>query len=271
MAKSGSLRLSDMRAIFRLVNECRELGDDSVAWRLRFASGLGHLTGGGMGIIGEMAGCDRGPRQDLGTAFWGTENGYDWAAWAKMLTTFHKNPLYNPLINSYIARMPSELGSCLARTDLLTDREWHQQADYLALHRSVGADETLVCFYPVPGAADEVSEVFLGREIGDRDFSQRDRAIVREAMAGIGPLIGGPLARFADPSPSGLAPRARAVLKCMLEGDSDKQVAARLGLTRNTVNQYAKTIYTHFGVRSRTELLARWVRRGWGRKLGWAD
>jgi DNA-binding CsgD family transcriptional regulator len=46
------------------------------------------------------------------------------------------------------------------------------------------------------------------------------------------------------------------------QGDGDKQVAARVGLTRHTVNQYVKVLFRHFGVSSRAELLARWVRRG---------
>jgi DNA-binding CsgD family transcriptional regulator len=56
-----------------------------------------------------------------------------------------------------------------------------------------------------------------------------------------------------------------------LEGDSDKQIAKRLGISVHTVNQQAKSIFHYFGVSSRPELLARWVRRGWGRCLGWAQ
>lgn len=65
------------------------------------------------------------------------------------------------------------------------------------------------------------------------------------------------------PPPTDLPPRVREVLWCFLEGDSDKQVAAGLGLTWNTVNGYAKQIYTHFGVTTRTELLAKWIRNRW--------
>jgi DNA-binding NarL/FixJ family response regulator len=68
-----------------------------------------------------------------------------------------------------------------------------------------------------------------------------------------------------------LSPRLRQVLRCLLEGDADKHVAARLCLTRNTVNQYAKVLFRHFGVRSRAKLLARWARRGWGGRFAWAD
>ncbi len=55
----------------------------------------------------------------------------------------------------------------------------------------------------------------------------------------------------------------RQVLACLLEGDGDKQIAARLRLSLHTVNEYTKVIFRHFGVRSRPELLTRWVRRKW--------
>jgi DNA-binding NarL/FixJ family response regulator len=113
--------------------------------------------------------------------------------------------------------------------------------------------------------------VIIARAIGEVDFSVRQKAVVREAMAHVAPLIGGPLARFYEPVPSELPPRLRQVLRCLLEGDTDKQVAARLGLTRHTVNQYTKVVFRHFRVRSRPELLARWVRRGWGSRFAWAD
>jgi DNA-binding CsgD family transcriptional regulator len=60
---------------------------------------------------------------------------------------------------------------------------------------------------------------------------------VCEAIAAIALLVGGPLARANDPSPADLAPRVRQVLRHLLEGDGDKQIAARLGLTRHTVNE----------------------------------
>lgn len=58
-----------------------------------------------------------------------------------------------------------------------------------------------------------------------------------------------------------LSPRTRQTLDCLLAGDSEKQVAARLGLSRHTVHVYVKTLYRRFGVSSRGELFARFVRR----------
>ena len=82
--------------------------------------------------------------------------------------------------------------------------------------------------------------------------------------------MGGPLARFGEPSPGALPARLRDVLRCLLEGDSDKQVARRLSVTRGTVNQYTMAVFRHFGVGSRPVLLAGWVRRGWGGRFAGA-
>src|SRR5262249_27638858 len=44
MSKSTHLRVSDCRAILRLVGECRDLGDDRDAWRLHFIEQLAGLV-----------------------------------------------------------------------------------------------------------------------------------------------------------------------------------------------------------------------------------
>jgi DNA-binding CsgD family transcriptional regulator len=52
----------------------------------------------------------------------------------------------------------------------------------------------------------------------------------------------------------------RRVLDLLLTGDGEKQVAAKLGLSRHTVHQYVKTLYAALGVGSRGELLASCLR-----------
>jgi DNA-binding NarL/FixJ family response regulator len=71
-----------------------------------------------------------------------------------------------------------------------------------------------------------------------------------------------------DPfSPTRLPPRVRETLRYLLEGDGEKQAAARMGLSKETVHQYVKTLYSHYRVASRAELLARVLQRtsstGW--------
>lgn len=56
-----------------------------------------------------------------------------------------------------------------------------------------------------------------------------------------------------------LAPRVRQTLEHLLAGDSEKQIAARMGVSPHTVHCYIKTLYRSYEVSSRGELLSRFV------------
>jgi DNA-binding NarL/FixJ family response regulator len=58
-----------------------------------------------------------------------------------------------------------------------------------------------------------------------------------------------------------LTRRQEQTLKLLLRGKSEKQVAAAMGLSRNTVHLYVTGIYRRLGVHSRTELLMRCLGR----------
>jgi DNA-binding CsgD family transcriptional regulator len=270
MARSARLRLSDLRALFRLAGECRDLGDDPHAWRGHYLAGLCRLIDADLALGGELAGFWAGRPRDLGAAEWGWENGFDRRGWVRALDLLRTDPTYSPVMAAYIRRGGGG-GGALARSDLVDDRAWRRSVERDQVCRTIGVDHLLYCFRPVPGGGDEAAGAILTRAAGRADFTAREKEAVREAHAVLGPLVGGPLARFADPSPAALPPRVRQVLRCLLDGDSDKQVAARLGIGPYTVNQYVKHVFAHFGVTTRAELLARWVRRRWANGFAWAD
>jgi DNA-binding CsgD family transcriptional regulator len=56
-----------------------------------------------------------------------------------------------------------------------------------------------------------------------------------------------------------LRPRERETLACLVRGLSEKEAAASLALSPNTVHHYVRGLYRAFGVSTRTELLARFV------------
>jgi DNA-binding NarL/FixJ family response regulator len=58
-----------------------------------------------------------------------------------------------------------------------------------------------------------------------------------------------------------LSPRLQQTLVCLLQGQSEKEVAASLQLSRGTIHQYITALYRHFGVRSRAQLLATVLQR----------
>jgi DNA-binding CsgD family transcriptional regulator len=53
-----------------------------------------------------------------------------------------------------------------------------------------------------------------------------------------------------------LRPRIAQTLGLLLDGGSEKEMAAQMGVTHHTVHVYMKTIYRHFGVCTRAELMA---------------
>jgi DNA-binding CsgD family transcriptional regulator len=77
-------------------------------------------------------------------------------------------------------------------------------------------------------------------------------------------LVGNELGCGSDRATSallqGLSPRQHQTLTHLLAGDSEKQIAGKLSLSRHTVHVYVKELYRHFGASSRAELLARWVK-----------
>ncbi len=105
------------------------------------------------------------------------------------------------------------------------------------------------------------SVVALNRTLGERDFSPREIRLLNFFHAELGRLIGGPLVGATDPSVTRLSPRLQQTLACLLEGDSEKQVAARLDLSHTTVHQYVTALYRHFAVQSRAQLLAHVIKR----------
>ena len=92
----------------------------------------------------------------------------------------------------------------------------------------------------------------------DGDPVQHRRRLVAEFCRLLGSQFAKPWAAGQD----GLSPRHLQTLQRLLEGDSEKEIAFRWGVSPNTVHVYVKGLYRHFGVSSRGELLARFVRRG---------
>jgi DNA-binding CsgD family transcriptional regulator len=270
MSRSSCMRVRDVRAIFRLVGECRELGDDWLAWRAHLLAALANLVDADLGSAGEMRGCGSLRVADLGVAAWMRPGLFDPARIDATMDEFRSDPARTPILLEYFRREPLAEGACLARNDLLDDRAWYASNDYEVTYRPCGTDHILFCFRPIRHSADDDSAgVVLARAKGRPRFEARELLIVREAHAAIAPLVGGPLARFADPSPLDLSRRVRQVLACLLEGDGDKRIAARLSMSPYTVNHHTKAIFRHFGCRGRAELLARWVRRYAGGRNAW--
>ena len=163
-----------------------------------------------------------------------------------------------PLMKA-LSNMPGSL-VVRSRGELVPNDKWYRCAffnDYLRpSHLNHSA-------YSICDVSEEhaVSVVALYRGLRDSDFSDRERQLLRFFHGGLGRMVSSSLSSVFDPDPLQLPRREKETLACLLEGDSEKQVALRLGVSPLTVHQYVKSLYRRFRVRSRAELLAYFLRR----------
>jgi DNA-binding CsgD family transcriptional regulator len=254
VSKSDSLRLADVRALFHLVGECRDLGDDATQWRRHMATGLCRLTGAQLAFGGEARIIEP---EGLMAAIHFADHGWPNAATRSYYLAWLKDPyvLDNPPFRRFLL-LPGER---LTRTrqQLVEDRTYYASTFFNEVMRPNDMGHGLLSRHPPPGR-DWHHILVFNRLLGDRPFGRRESRLVHLFQLEIGPLLGGALATADEPP---LSPRQRQTLIALLEGDSEKEVALRLGLSVNTVHEYVTALYRHFDVSSRAELLAHFLRR----------
>lgn len=251
MSDSLQISLSDIRAIARLLSECREVGDDPLGWRLHFYVTLGNLVGAEWIIGGEMSGYKLDAVHLPGNA-------------ANVGQFLVENPLLSQIGRDQIKSLHAadRQNIFLVKEPGLAQGQWVRCYDDQRLAQTI---KTAVCLHSLQptSKADYWDMLSLCRPASEPRFNQREAVLVALLHGEVARLVGGPLAEPCEATPSQLSQRVRQVLNCMLQGDSDKEIAARLNLSPHTINQHTKRIYLHFQVKSRGELLARWIRRTW--------
>jgi DNA-binding CsgD family transcriptional regulator len=261
MARSERLTLRDIRSVFRLIGECRELGLDSTLWQRHMLSELRRLTGGQVAMAGptgvpnELSLAEPGPAMDFG---WEGER--ERGAFLEFLRdrVHREDPAIKAFGAQLVARAPRQRSLTRSREQLVDDRTWYRSVAFCEYRRRSRVDDGLMS---VVALADGKSHgLALFRALNKQRFTSRDRRLLRLFHAELAPLLVGDLAPPGCDPLSNLSPRLRDVLACLLAGDSEQQVALQLGLTRDTTHQYVKALYRRLHVSSRGELMARFVR-----------
>ncbi|MGE3509988.1 MAG: helix-turn-helix transcriptional regulator [Vicinamibacterales bacterium] len=255
MGKASTLRLSDIRAAFRLIGDCRDVGDDPARWQEVVMSGVCRLAGAASATGGE--GRWLRPSQLLqpatAHAFGLNDTG------VALLSSYMRD--YGVNADPIYRRLQHTSGRIVTRRriELVSDHEWYRSPGFVDYRRRVYMDHQLTSMFQVSstGAA---SCIAIHREVGDQDFSDRERLLLSFFHVELGRLIGGPLAS-ALTSQQSLSPRLKQTLTCLVEGDSEKQAALKMGISRTTVHQYVTILYRRFGVQSRAELIVKVLRR----------
>ena len=256
MPQSRRPRLRDLRQLYWLVGECCELGADPVAWRQQLVEGAARLVGGQVAILTEATFAAPFGKPGWLQPRYAVDAGWPTASDRRLsLERFTREGFpEHGLFSAETFNPPASLRVIHARSRM-GEAGWHESVLYREYIRSGYLDDWMHAH-----ALNDQGEVFwldLNRAKGDQPFTERQRRIVWLLHLEVTRLLGTRLAKRGEPSVSELSPRLQDVLRCLLEGDSEKQAALRLGLSRHTVHHYVKELHRRFAAASRGELLAR--------------
>jgi DNA-binding NarL/FixJ family response regulator len=96
--------------------------------------------------------------------------------------------------------------------------------------------------------------------MGAAPFTEAQRDFALYLLMVLGPLLH--RLWFSTPSADAmlildLPLRLRRVVSCLMNGDTEKRAAQRLGLSHHTVHSYVRELYELVGVRTRAELMVK--------------
>jgi DNA-binding CsgD family transcriptional regulator len=259
------LRLGDVRAVFRLINEIRELGADPQKWRPHMVRELRGLLGASIVVSSEIhfrkitAGVT-----DLQPTPEGAAAVNDRTP-SEPMRVIDIGWVSDP--EGQISRIHTERDDTSPDTFWLTaDPELGAAEDSSSKGGDVvpvkparkvyGGTAFILSQITLPhvGAVDQLG---LHREWGDRPFTPAEHRIVRIFHVELARLWKRDVLRRAGEPGSDLPPRLNQTLTELLNGASEKQIAVKLKLSPHTIHNYVKALHHRFGVSSRGELLAK--------------
>jgi DNA-binding NarL/FixJ family response regulator len=252
MQSSGNLEIKQVQAMLRLVGETAELWYDAMLQRRYTLESLCRLLPAKAGVCfnfgdvltgGETA-CVNLTQIGLAES--------DEESVAKYLRSGKPSDPCIPALAREDLRV-----AVRRRAELCDDQTWRSSEHFQLLRQALGLNDTLYARIAVPA---RMIVLCLFREKDDKPFAERECQLVDLCLSQMAwPYQ--PDDAPADPRVAALQPRLRKVMQHLLEGDAEKQVAAKLGLSKHTVHEYVKMIYQQLGVSSRSELLSQWVGR----------
>ena len=255
MSKSNRLRLCDLRGLYLLVGECREVGRDPYVWHTRMFEGLHDL----LGITAGTAGMTDVPLREMtfaslrGFMAWGLTT----KAQQEMGQRYWRENMHrsDPTVLHYRRRQGGVIVQ--RRLELVGNRVWYRSKHFQDYYGPADLDHIMpaVIQFP-PEAPVRVHFIGLLRAVHDHGFTLRDQRMMELLLRELRLLVGNRLAPFGsgEAAPS---PRMRQVLALLLRGCAEKEVARELGISQHTVHNHVKRLHRHFEGASRGELLAR--------------
>jgi DNA-binding CsgD family transcriptional regulator len=143
------------------------------------------------------------------------------------------------------------------RTQAIDDRSW-KRSPMFELYEALGTSDRVTGACPAgPGVELTITAYAHGGHL----FRDRDRDVLASFLGLVQPAARRlALAHGLGGATRPLTPRERETLRYLLEGLAERDVARASGLTWRSTHQVVAGIYRKFGVSSRAELMARFLR-----------
>jgi DNA-binding CsgD family transcriptional regulator len=141
------------------------------------------------------------------------------------------------------------------RHELIPDAEWRTSRHYQLYRQPMGLDEYLYSIRPMSEGL--LSGIGFHRNTGRPAFDDRHALLAHTIFSAADALhlMDLPDQRLSDVLD--LPPRVRSTFGLLVEGLPRKKIARHLGVSPNTVAEYASRVYRHFGVAGQRELMLR--------------
>ena len=242
------LRLRDVRDVFRLIGEVREMGGDPKVWRPHMVKRLRQLFGAEIVISSEVhAQTTREPGKlkviDIG---WGCDS--DDNLWDIHTERDDENLEAWRIAAGQVPEEHARAANGTAAEAI--------EVPVRPLKPVYGGKSFVLSQYSLPHI-NAVDQLGLHRAYGDEPFSAAEHRLVRLFHTELGRLWKRDVLRDAGDPRRDLPPRLSQTLEELLAGRSEKEIANRLELSRHTIHNYVKALHQRFEVSSRGELLAK--------------
>jgi len=167
------------------------------------------------------------------------------------------NPELVAIVNAPISQsLLANRSIVCSRNQLITVDRFNELA-VSSLWRALGFNDFIIAAFPI--GPSNYSAAGFHRRIGKPDFTDREIMVVRLVASNVDWMHVECAPVAASEEVLMLSPRERHVIVYLIQGDSRKEVARKLGLSEHTVGDYLKEIYRKFEVNSRAELLSKFI------------
>jgi DNA-binding CsgD family transcriptional regulator len=167
-----------------------------------------------------------------------------------------------PIIQTCLERAaarPESVVTFVTGNDMDPDA-WRRTQLYRALLAPLGYNDMIHCAWAT--CARRVIGTSVYHRAGDPPIDPGQVSLVGLMHRAMAPMIDRQMLSEHSALAGGeLTERQREVLRLLLSGDGEKQIADQLRRSVHTVHTHIRQLYEHFGVKSRGELMARFIDR----------